>query len=92
MRMIVVALMALAVSACGLRQPVQFGGASGWGSKTVQGKEDPATLVAADASTCVVTVRRYQAVKIGDRVTCRWQRWGGDGPVPGGAPPRSPMP
>jgi hypothetical protein len=41
--------------------------------KTVDAKQDPATLVASDRSECVVTAERYRDVKVGDKVICDWR-------------------
>jgi hypothetical protein len=83
MRTILVGVLALAAAGCGARHPVQVGPPTGWGIKTVHAKEEPATLVALDESTCRVTAARFQRVNVGDRVTCHWQRRGGERPVPG---------
>jgi hypothetical protein len=81
MRILAVALVCLVMSGCALQRPIQFGGQSGgWGWKTVEGKEAPSTLYAVDSTVCVVTARKYEQVKVGDRVTCRWLRRG-DSPV-----------
>lgn len=40
--------------------------------KVVSGKESPATLLAADGNRCIVTAKRFDDVKEGDKVTCRW--------------------
>jgi hypothetical protein len=45
--------------------------------KEVAGKEDPSTLVAADASRCSVSARQYKRTKVGDEVRCAWSA-GGD--------------
>lgn len=83
MRTILVAMLALALAGCGARHPVQVGPQTGWGYKTVQAKEDPATLIAVDESICRVTPTRFQRTQVGERVVCHWQRRGGERPVPG---------
>jgi hypothetical protein len=83
MRTMLIGMLALVLAGCGARYPVQVGPQTGWGYKTVQAKEEPATLVALDESTCTVTPARFQRVNIGDRVTCHWQRRGGERPMPG---------
>jgi hypothetical protein len=83
MRPILVGMLALALAACGARHPVQWGPQTGWGYKTVQAKEAPATLIAVDESICRVTPARYQRTDVGERVACHWQSRGGARPVPG---------
>jgi len=40
--------------------------------KKVDGKEDPATLIAVDHSTCTVTADKFKDTRIGDTVSCDW--------------------
>jgi hypothetical protein len=93
MRTMWIALLALAIAGCGARHPVQWGPQTGWGYKTVQAKEAPATLIALDESVCRVTPSRFQRIDVGDRVSCHWQgrgaertarprlRWPAEGPT-----------
>jgi hypothetical protein len=46
----------------------QFGGIR----KRVKGKEEPATLVAVDKSSCAVTAGKFKDTKVGDTVICDW--------------------
>jgi hypothetical protein len=82
MRLLSVLLLTVSLAACASPRPIQFGPLSGWGAKTVDAKEAPATLYAVDSSVCVVTPRKFDRVKIGDRVTCRWAPRGTDSPFP----------
>lgn len=41
--------------------------------KRVTGKEEPATLIAADRSQCTVTAERFRNTKIGDKALCDWR-------------------
>ena len=43
-------------------------------SKTVYGKESPATLVANDGSRCTVTSKKFEKTREGDRVLCAWRK------------------
>lgn len=72
MRLALLMIGILAISGCGLTQRLQVGDRSGPGSKTVSAKEPPATLVAIDGSLCRTTARKYEDVKVGDRVWCYW--------------------
>jgi len=40
--------------------------------KVVVGKAAPTSLLAADGTRCIVTAKRYEETKEGDKVTCRW--------------------
>jgi hypothetical protein len=40
--------------------------------KKVNGKEEPATLIAIDKSTCAVTADKFKDTRIGDMVICTW--------------------
>jgi hypothetical protein len=40
--------------------------------KRVDGKDDPATLIAFDHSTCTVTTQKFKDTKVGDTVSCDW--------------------
>jgi len=44
----------------------------GYGLKPVHGKEDPATLIARDGTTCTVDKKKYDSTKIGKSVWCTW--------------------
>ena len=44
----------------------------GYGLKPVHGKEDPATLIARDGTTCSVDKKKYDSAKIGKPVWCTW--------------------
>ena len=41
--------------------------------KRVTGKEEPATLIAADRSQCTVTPDRFRNTKVGDNALCDWR-------------------
>lgn len=41
--------------------------------KRVSGKEEPATLIAADRSSCTVTPNRFRNTKVGDSALCDWR-------------------
>jgi hypothetical protein len=41
--------------------------------KIVQGKEEPATLVAADGSRCTTTPSRFREIAIGEHAWCVWR-------------------
>ena len=45
---------------------------SGVSRKRVNGKEEPATLIALDRTRCTVTDTRFRDIKIGDDVICSW--------------------
>ncbi len=77
MRKVPLLIATLAVSlSCALPRTVQVGGEEGPGSKTVSAKEEPATLIAADGTVCLVTASRFNRVKTGDRVWCNWRPYG----------------
>jgi hypothetical protein len=40
--------------------------------KRVDGKEEPATLIAVDHSSCTVAAQKFKDTKIGDTVSCDW--------------------
>lgn len=40
--------------------------------KKVNGKEEPATLIAVDKSSCAVTADKFKDTKVGDMVICNW--------------------
>lgn len=40
--------------------------------KKVNGKEEPATLIALDRTRCTVTEARFRDIKVGDDVICTW--------------------
>ena len=44
----------------------------GYGLKPVYGKEDPATLIARDGTTCTVDKEKYESTQIGKSVWCTW--------------------
>jgi len=44
----------------------------GYGLKSVHGKEDPATLIARDGTTCTVDKKKYESTKIGKSAWCTW--------------------
>lgn len=53
-----------------------FLGTEGPQRKTVAGKEPPGTLVAVDATICIVPSKRFESVKVDDKVWCAWRpRW-----------------
>lgn len=83
-KILAVLLLAGALGGCALMPGwLQTGSAGGgWGSKTVDFKEDPATLLARDGTLCTVTVSKYRNVKLGDRVWCHWRTRGDGSPVP----------
>jgi hypothetical protein len=41
--------------------------------KRVTGKAEPATLVAADRTTCTVTPQRFRDTKVGNKALCDWR-------------------
>ena len=45
---------------------------SGVSRKKVNGKEEPATLIALDRTRCTVTDARFRDIKVGDDVICSW--------------------
>ena len=52
---------------------------SGLALKEVAAKEEPATLVAADRSRCMVSANRFKNTTVGSREICDW-RTGGRAP------------
>lgn len=44
----------------------------GYGLKSVYGKEDPATLIARDGTTCTVGREKYESAQIGKSTWCTW--------------------
>jgi hypothetical protein len=52
--------------------PSATGVQAGVARKRVNGKEEPATLIALDRTRCTVTEARFRDIKIGDDVTCAW--------------------
>ena len=44
----------------------------GYGLKPVHGKEDPATLIARDGTSCTVGKKKYDSTKIGKSAWCTW--------------------
>lgn len=52
--------------------PSATNASSGVSRKRVNGKEEPATLIALDRTRCTVTDTRFRDIKIGDDVTCSW--------------------
>lgn len=44
----------------------------GYGLKLVHGKEDPATLIARDGTTCSVDKKKYDSATIGKPTWCTW--------------------
>jgi hypothetical protein len=44
----------------------------GYALKLVHGKEDPATLIARDGTTCSVDKKKYDSAKVGKPVWCTW--------------------
>ena len=51
----------------------------GLSRKEVAAKEEPATLVAADRSRCMVSAARFKSANVGSREICDW-RTGGRAP------------
>jgi hypothetical protein len=43
-----------------------------FGLKPVNGKAEPATLIARDGTTCMVSKDKYDSTKIGTSVWCTW--------------------
>ena len=43
-----------------------------YGLKPVNGKEEPATLIARDGTTCMVSKDKFDSTKIGTSVWCTW--------------------
>lgn len=41
--------------------------------KTVSGKEDPATLIASDRTSCTVPEKKFRETTIGSKVWCNWR-------------------
>ena len=41
--------------------------------KTVSAKEDPATLVASDRTSCTVPEKKFRETTIGSKVWCNWR-------------------
>lgn len=54
-------------------QPVTAKSTANMTLKRVAGKEEPATLIAADRSECTVTADRYRKTSVGDNVLCDWR-------------------
>ena len=46
---------------------------AGLASKVVNAKEAPATLIAADQSSCTVSERRFRDIIVGTRALCNWR-------------------
>jgi hypothetical protein len=46
---------------------------AGLASKVVNAKEAPATLIAADQSSCTVSERRFRDTILGAKVLCNWR-------------------
>jgi len=40
--------------------------------KRVTAKDEPATLVAADRTQCIVDVDEFMRIRVGDEVACLW--------------------
>ena len=49
------------------------GAAKGLASKVVNAKEEPATLIAADRTSCTVSADRFREVIVGTKVWCAWR-------------------
>jgi hypothetical protein len=43
-----------------------------YGLEPVHGKEDPATLIARDGTTCTVGKKKYESTQIGKSACCTW--------------------
>ncbi|MGH7482798.1 MAG: hypothetical protein ACRELV_11635, partial [Longimicrobiales bacterium] len=52
---------------------------TGVGRKYVASKDAPATLIADDATQCLVPGDRFESTDVGDRVWCNWRRAGHSG-------------
>lgn len=79
-RTLAVCLLAGAVGGCALLPgggPQLGSSQGGWGRKTVEAKEEPATLVAMDGTLCTVTATKFRNAKTGDRIFCYWRPRGG---------------
>lgn len=54
-------------------QPVTAKSTANMARKRITGKEEPATLIAADHSQCTVTSERFRNTKVGDKALCDWR-------------------
>ncbi len=50
-----------------------IGDASALAQKVVSAKEEPATLIAADRSSCVVTEKKFRETALGTKAWCNWR-------------------
>lgn len=75
------------------------------GRREVMAKEESDQIVAYDQSRCTISPKKWQTVKVGDRVWCTWRHAGSSGdpaaadprrrpplPAVGSAPPGPPAP
>lgn len=81
MKLLAVALVVL--SACATSEDIPPEGPLGPGTKTVTSKVDPSTLVAMDGTICNVTPAKFRGTDVGDQAWCDWRsrsegpRWSG---------------
>ena len=74
---VVVSIVLVACSAC-ISIPLR-GGREQLGRKSVASKDPPQRLLAPDGTGCLVAPRRFQEVRIGERVWCHWTAYSATG-------------